>query len=338
MIKEKEYGIVILGHGSRAEDANKVLSELLEQVQKSSPGKVVVASMQLSKPDLFEAVEELVAYGCENILIAPLFFYKGAHMLEDIPEMINTLRLKHPGSHIDITENIGPDPRVGSILLERIWGKVKVDGYSEDQVAAGKLIEKQSFEIISGLLHKNGFSDEQNEVVRRIVHSLGDTEISKMVDFSRDAVERGIKAIRSGSDIIVDVNMVAAGINKTYLNKFKCKLLCKISEKHISSIASLEKTTRARVAISRCLEGSRSPVVVIGNAPTALFEVLELCEKGTVKPSLVIGMPVGFVGAAESKEELRKSGIPFITLRGTRGGSSAAVAAMNALMKLSVNE
>jgi precorrin-8X/cobalt-precorrin-8 methylmutase len=333
------YGIVILGHGSKAEDANKVLLELAEQVGNSAPGKVAVASMQFGRPNLQEAVESLVNDGLKKILIAPLFFYKGAHMLMDIPEMVDDLRKSFPDCALELTENIGADPRIGSILLDRIWEKAcltvgQVDLDLDKATRAGEEIENKSFKIIESRISANGFSPREMEIVKRVVHASGDLGIVDSISFSESAVQSGINAIKQGGDVIADVNMVAAGVNASLLRKFRGKLICQLSSPAVKKRANLSGTTRSQVAIAQSMGIGKSPIVVIGNAPTALFEVLRLSKTGVAKPSLVIGMPVGFVGAAESKEELKKSGIPYITVTGTRGGSAMAVAATNALLKL----
>ncbi len=191
-------------------------------------------------------------------------------------------------------------------------------------------IENKSFEIIAPYLPKN-LSAEEIKIYSRIIHAAGDVDYSNIIKISAGAIESGLNAIRAGKNIYTDVEMVRTGINKRELKKYGGEIFCKIADDDVKIFAEREKITRAMAAMRMFGESLNDSIIAIGNAPTALFEVLGM----EIKPALIIGVPVGFVGAADSKAELASQNkIPFITVSGTKGGSSIAVAAVNALIYL----
>ena len=191
-------------------------------------------------------------------------------------------------------------------------------------------IENKSFEIIAPYLPKN-LSAEEIKIYSRIIHAAGDVDYSNIIKISSGAIESGLNAIRAGKNIYTDVEMVRTGINKRELKKYGGEVFCKIADDDVKIFAEREKITRAMAAMRMFGESLNDSIIAIGNAPTALFEVLGM----EIKPALIIGVPVGFVGAADSKEALaNQNKIPFITVSGTKGGSSIAVAAVNALIYL----
>ena len=191
-------------------------------------------------------------------------------------------------------------------------------------------IENKSFEIIAPYLPKN-LSAEEIKIYSRIIHAAGDVDYSNIIKISAGAIESGLNAIRAGKNIYTDVEMVRTGINKRELKKYGGEIFCKIADDDVKIFAEREKITRAMAAMRMFGESLNGSIIAIGNAPTALFEVLGM----EIKPALIIGVPVGFVGAADSKAELASQNkIPFITVSGTKGGSSIAVAAVNALIYL----
>jgi precorrin-8X/cobalt-precorrin-8 methylmutase len=147
-------------------------------------------------------------------------------------------------------------------------------------------------------------------------------------------VEAGLRAIRAGEAIVVDVRMVQVGIDGPRVRDFGIQVHCRIHDPEVQEEAKRLGTTRARIAMRKAVGGLRGGIVAIGNAPTALFEILALIAAREASPALVIGVPVGFVGAQESKDLLLASSIPCITLPGTRGGSPIAVSLVNALLRL----
>jgi precorrin-8X/cobalt-precorrin-8 methylmutase len=194
-------------------------------------------------------------------------------------------------------------------------------------------IEAESFRIIESEIGTTSFDPEQFAVVRRCIHATGDFSFADNMRFSPDAVDAGLAAIRAGKNILVDVNMAAAGISKGLLEKFGGRVICRIADPETVARAKAENMTRSEAAIEQALEDNIG-IVAVGNAPTALLKIMELADQGIFTPDLIIGVPVGFVNAAESKEILATKPYPFITALGRKGGTPVAVAAVNALLRL----
>ncbi len=203
---------------------------------------------------------------------------------------------------------------------------------------SGLEIEKKSFEIIRSEMGEIAFADHHIPVVVRVIHATADFDFSRNLVFHPDAVEAGLAAIRRGRPILTDVNMVASGINKSLCKNFGIEVLTPIGSVQCSELASERGCTRAAAAMELGIKQGDVGIVAIGNAPTALIHLLELIDKGAVRPDLVIGVPVGFVNAVESKEMLASQEmVPFITSKGRKGGSPVAAAILNAILKMAVN-
>lgn len=196
------------------------------------------------------------------------------------------------------------------------------------------LIERKSFEIISGLLPDLKITYAEKEILKRVIHATTELNYVKDLLFHSEAVKAGIKAIKKGRDVICDVGMVKAGINKKALSEFGGEAVCLIDDKEVIKKASGLKIAKSIVAMRKAAPLMQGAIIAIGNAPTALLELCALIKKGKVRPALVIGVPVGFVGAVEAKSILRKLKIPYISNKSTKGGSSVAAAITNALLKL----
>ncbi|MEF2967355.1 precorrin-8X methylmutase [Paenibacillus sp. M1] len=199
-------------------------------------------------------------------------------------------------------------------------------------------IEALSFELIAQELGEHDFTELQYPVVRRIIHASADFELGRSLVFHPRAVEAGIAAILEGRPIIADVRMVEAGISKARIHRFGGEARVHITDEDVIAEAKERGTTRAIVAMRKACAEAPGGIYAIGNAPTALLELIRLVKEGAARPGLVIGMPVGFVSAAESKDELRKLDIPYITNIGRKGGSTVVVAAVNALSLLAVQQ
>jgi precorrin-8X/cobalt-precorrin-8 methylmutase len=201
------------------------------------------------------------------------------------------------------------------------------------QQIAPQEIEAESFRIIERELGPTGFSPEEFTVVRRTIHATGDFSFAENLRFHPQAVTMGLAAIRAGKNILVDVNMAASGISAALLTRFGGRVICRVAEAETVAMAKQNGTTRSDAAMARSIADNIG-IVAIGNAPTALLKVMELIELGLFAPDLVIGVPVGFVNASESKELLAQKNYPFITALGRKGGTPVAVAAVNALLRL----
>lgn len=195
-------------------------------------------------------------------------------------------------------------------------------------------IEKESFRIIDGEFGQSAFDKDTYTVVRRVIHATGDFSFKDNMRFSEGALQAGIEAIQGGRDIVTDVNMVAAGISKQLLGKWGGKVVCRVADPEIAAMAKTAGKTRSEVAIDMSLDETIG-IVAMGNAPTALVQTIRsLAEKKFSSPPLVIGVPVGFVNAAESKAMLVEENSCYITSLGRKGGSPVAAAIVNALLRL----
>lgn len=202
----------------------------------------------------------------------------------------------------------------------------------------GQSIEDKSMEIIDNEIGSHSYSPDEWTVVKRVIHSTADFDFARngKIVFHIDAIKSGISALQRGCSIIVDVNAVQGGFNKDNIKRFGNKVICNISDPLVVDEAKRLNKTRAQTAMRMASKQMNRGIVVIGNAPTALLEVIEMIKEGTTIPALVIGIPVGFVCASESKDELHKTNIPHITNIGRKGGSPCASAIVNALFKILV--
>ena len=175
-------------------------------------------------------------------------------------------------------------------------------------------------------------------VVKRVVHSSGDPEVARLMKFSPSAIPCGLSAIVKGKPIFTDIRMVAVGINNHLAKGCGCRISCALEEAERQEWGQEDGLTRTATAMHHLGTRLNGAIVAIGNAPTALLALLDLIEREEVKPALVVGMPVGFVQAKESKEALMKRDIPYITITGTRGGSAMAAATVNALLIIAVEK
>ncbi len=196
-------------------------------------------------------------------------------------------------------------------------------------------IEDTSMEIIESCLPMlKQLPEGERQIIKRIVHTTGDPDIAELIKIHPDAVEAGLEAFRAGRPVFTDVQMLQSGINPIRLAQLGVETMCLIKDPEVVAEAKRTGRTRAMIAIAKAAPRLDGGIIAIGNAPTALFELCAMIRAGVLKPALVVGTPVGFVGAKESKEMLMETPVPYITVSGTRGGSTIAVAALNALMKM----
>ncbi|MEM2160905.1 MAG: precorrin-8X methylmutase, partial [Candidatus Nitrosotenuis sp.] len=186
------------------------------------------------------------------------------------------------------------------------------------QTRKGQSIEDQSMEIIEQEIGPHQYKDHEWKIVRRVIHSTADFDFAGKngLVFHSDAIRAGLDALKSGKSIIVDVNGIIGLLNKQNLTDFGTSVICDISNPDVVKEATRLNKTRAQTAMRIRAKEMNDSIVVIGNAPTALLEVIQMIKENVARPSLVIGVPVGFVCASESKDELQKIDIPFITNRG----------------------
>jgi len=196
-------------------------------------------------------------------------------------------------------------------------------------------IEARSFEIIGQELGPQGFDHDHELVVKRVIHATADFDFAQTLCFSPQAVERGIAALRGGATVVTDTTMVAAGINKRVLGSFGGEARCFIADPEVAAEARERGLTRSAVSMEHAARLGGPLVFAIGNAPTALVQLARLLEEQAMEqPSLVIGVPVGFVNVVEAKELIMQAGVEHIVARGRKGGSTVAAAIVNALLYL----
>lgn len=213
-----------------------------------------------------------------------------------------------------------------------------INTVTEQLTRAGQAIEHDSFAIIDAEVGPHAYTEGQWPIVRRMIHANADFDFNGLTDFHPDAVEAGMRAmLAGGAPVVADVEMICSGLSKPRLAHFGMSTYQFISDADVIETAKLEDTTRAVQAMRKAhrkglLDGA---IVGIGNAPTALIELVRLIREEGVRPALVVGMPVGFVSAAESKDLMAEQpDVPWIVIRGRKGGSTLVVAALHALLSL----
>ena len=197
-------------------------------------------------------------------------------------------------------------------------------------------IEEKSFDIIDREICSHSYNELEWNIVRRVIHATADFDFARsgLIIFHENAIEAAFQAIKNKCSIITDVEMVLSAINKKSLTNLGLRIQCNISNPEVINEARKLNKTRSQMAMRCTATEMNGGIVVIGNAPTALYETINMIREGITKPALVVGVPVGFVSAAESKNELSKLDIPFITNLGRKGGSPAAASIINAIMLL----
>ena len=326
--------ILLAGHGSPKQNSNNLdhIASLLHQMIHPHCGEdcVRVAYLQFTRPDIMEAITSCVKDGAKKVIVHPYFLSNGMHVTTDIPEIIKEAGEKYPGVEFVYTEPLGVHSKMAQVVYERIHAAA---GMKPEE------IEKRSFEIIADEADLGDVPEERLPIIQRVIHATADFEFKNSLVFHPDAVRTGIEAIRAGKDILTDVEMVRTGINKKLMRKWGGNVLCRIQGSGPGGQGS-EQKTRAESGIEEALkENNNIGIIAIGNAPTALLKTIDILNNTdygsrTTDSVLVVGVPVGFVKALESKALLSKQTYPFITNLSRKGGTPVAVAIVNALLKM----
>jgi precorrin-8X/cobalt-precorrin-8 methylmutase len=335
--------IILIGHGSPKKDANnlEIMANMLHNMIHSgcSDNCVTVSYLQFAGPEILQTIRERVDKGATKIVIHPFFLHAGTHVTEHIPEVIEEAGRLFPDVEFIYTQPLGVHEKLAQIVMERIGtavgGTRKVANLCvHGDKLAPEAIEKKSFEILSSECDLSDVPAEQLPIVQRVIHATADFEFKKTLVFHPDAVKTGIRAIREGKNILTDIEMVKTGINKGALERWGCEAICAISREDVVLASKETEKTRAEIAIEKNINENVG-IIVIGNAPTALLRAIELLKEapGQNLP-LIIGVPVGFVKAFESKALLASQEFPFITNMSRKGGTPVAVAIVNALLKI----
>jgi precorrin-8X/cobalt-precorrin-8 methylmutase len=206
-----------------------------------------------------------------------------------------------------------------------------------DYLRDGARIYERSFAVIRAEADLSRFSSEEAEIVVRMVHACGCVEIASRIVFGEDLVGAARAALAQGAPILCDSEMVAHGITRARLPAHN-EVICALRDQRVAQLAQDLQTTRSAAALELWRDRLGEALVAIGNAPTALFRLLEMLDAGAAKPAAILGIPVGFVGAAEAKDALAANprGVPFLTVLGRMGGSAMTAAAVNALARAGI--
>jgi precorrin-8X/cobalt-precorrin-8 methylmutase len=326
--------IILIGHGSPKKDANNIeqVGRLLHSKLHNGCNKdcVKAAYLQFAEPDIMGAIKECVDGGVDRIILHPYFLYSGMHVTKDIPEMIKDAKSKYPDVEFVYTEPLGIHDKLIQIVAERIRSA---------GVLLPEEIEEKSFEILSEETDLSAFQTEQLPIIKRIIHATADFEFKDMLMFHPDAVRTGLEAIKAGKNILTDIEMVKTGIIKRWLDPWGGKAICRLNDEDVIRLSKETGKTRSEIAIEKGINENIG-IISIGNAPTALLKVIDILSSplAPYPLPLVIGVPVGFVKALESKTLLAAQNFPFITNLSRKGGTPVAVAAVNALLKMAKEE
>jgi precorrin-8X/cobalt-precorrin-8 methylmutase len=307
--------------------------------------RVLPAYFQFERPNLADMVERLAGEGVEEIVVVPALLFPGIHMKEDIPAALGEMEGRFGGRvRFVLAEGFGPDARLAEIVMERVHTALAAqvedgafaDGGEEpaELTDPAQITSRSRYLIESSIQHYlEQFPPREGEIVRRVVHAMGNPDAAHLLRFHPAAVDAGLAAIARGATLLTDVRMVKMGISRAALRGFGGRVVCMTHHPRTVVLAAEQGLTRSMVGVRACRELLRDNLAVIGNAPTALVEVLRQSEDG-FRPAMIIGTPVGFVGAAEAKARLARQNVPYITMIGNQGGSTVAVSIVNALLAL----
>ena len=204
------------------------------------------------------------------------------------------------------------------------------------QTRKGQNIEDESMQVIENEVGPHSYNELEWPIVRRMIHATADFDFAgkNKIVFHKDAISSGMSALKNGCSIICDVNGLVGFLNKQNTKDFGNEVICNISKPDVIETAKKGGNPRAEVSMRIVASEMNGGVVAVGSAPTALYEIIKMVDEGITKPALIIGIPVGFIAAVESKDELQTTSVPFITNIGRKGGSSCAASIVNALFKL----
>ena len=323
-------GILIVSHGSPRAEANQGFEAMVARVASRLPGaKITPAFFSIARPNLPDQVLAMAAHGMRRVFLMPYFLYSGQHVTVDIPVLLDECRRLCPQVTLAILPTLENDPSLEDLLVERLTPYADSSSHLPSDGAA---IERRSYEIIDRQLNDWGPTNADpgaRRVVRRVVHATADISFARTLRIHPQAIQRGREALAAGKPIVCDVKMLQAGMTKV-----RSEILCALDHPEATALARAKGCTRAAAAMELLAPHLEGAIVAIGNAPTALWKIMELARNGGPRPALVVGLPVGFVGARESKLALWESDLCCITNTSPRGGSPVAAAAVNALATL----
>lgn len=343
-----KVGLLLIGHGSKLPYNKKNLEKIAHALRNHSNFEIVeISFLERNLPRIPEAMSNITKQGINKLVVIPLFISHGVHTKRDIPQLLGIPQkestLETGEMEIVYCDPLGSDDRIIEIIEEKALEALN-QGSNEatkSRDTNAPLAPADIFETSINIIRQSikdvleGVPKTHVPIIERVVHATADPEFAKLVLIRHNAIKAGVAALKSGAKVITDVKMVRAGVNEKRLKKFGCSLHTYIDDERTLKLAAQESITRSaaamRVAIKDGVEGS---IFLIGNAPTAAFELVNSVKEGSAKPGLIIVTAVGFVGAAKSKEAISKLPIPSIVIRGSKGGSTIAVAVLHALLSM----
>lgn len=345
-LADGQCDVLLIGHGSSDRDAHDAFVHNAEALRPRYRN-VHHCFLELDAPSIEQGIAQAAAGRPQVLLMMPYFLHKGAHIKRDVVNDVAKALEKVQFKNAHMARHLGVDDKLVNLVVERakeVENSQEPDGSfgtasSRSMTERAFDIEKRSFEIIDSEVGPHGYDAMQWPIVRRVIHATADFDFAgkgRML-FHKHAIESAFSAIKSRCTVVTDVDMVLAAINKKSLADLGLGTACYISDADVAQDAKRLGRTRSEMAMRRAAKEVDGGIVVIGNAPTALYEVIAMIKEG-VKPALVVGIPVGFVSAPESKEELARTDVPFITNIGRKGGSPAASSIINAILLLYQNQ
>ena len=328
---KKKKGFLVIAHGSRRDEANQQVLTLVKRLRDYFQTDMFEgAFMEIASPSIKDGIKTLSEKGVEELIVSPFFLFTGMHYSKDVPALIREAIEEIDGRiGFKMLKPVGMHPDIFDLLKDILYEDAA--DQLEFKHLHPSMIEDRSMDIIENYIGNNNIPIEQKPVIKRVIHTTGDFDFLKNMVFSEEAVSEGLKAVREKKIIYTDVTMVQAGINKRFGHEIRCVL----NSPEVIKGAEIEGLTKAAYSIKMLNHRLDGNIVAIGNAPTALTALVDMIRHENVRPSLIVGVPVGFVNAMESKEYLRTiKEVPYITNRGRKGGSTVAAAIVNALIKM----
>jgi precorrin-8X/cobalt-precorrin-8 methylmutase len=333
-----KVAVVILAPGSRHHgDVVSAMKTNRSRISHLVPPHIHVffAFLQFNRPKPEEVLRECLKKRVRAVFILPFFLLPGKHVTEDIQAMIADLRKDFPDLEIRLGRSIGSqvwffDP-VLRWILEELHDFYWTGKGVKETCCTSSEIRYRSLAFSKSLLRSSEKIEEPaRDLLTRLIHSTGDPSITTCVKWSEGGLQEGVKALLDGCDIITDVRMVKAGLREDLVRRLGCNVFC---ASEVSGDAEPTEGTRISRGMRSLAGRFPGSLVAIGNAPSALLTLLKHTKKEDLEPSLVVGMPVGFLHAAEAKALLSRSGLHYVTVMGSRGGSPMAAATVNALLE-----
>lgn len=314
----------MVSHGSTRQVVNEGFISLVNRIAARVGSRILPTFFSLAEPNIEQQIALLAGEGVRRILLMPYFLYSGQHVFRDIPKLLEECRVKYPDITLEVLPSLEGEVALEDIVADRLMPLVSLP---QPLPTEGAAIEQRSHEIIESQIGPSlPANPVERAIVRRVIHATADFSFARSMRIHPNAVADGLAALAAGKPVICDVKMLQAGITR-----HRGETLCAISDPEVIRLARDRKCTRATAAMEFLGDRLDGAVVAIGNAPTALWKIMEMVRQGGPRPALIVGLPVGFVGAQESKQALHQSGLCHITNLSPRGGSPAAAAAVNAL-------